>query len=225
MNFLTQPLRSAPVLIILSLLFIFIEFMIPQAFTYSFGRAFNAKDPFTLTFMVIFTFLCIFCLPLLINRFILKEPLQHFGLTAPANKIKTVLLCLTALLILIPASLKLAEQPPMQAFYSLKDLSKAELAFDLLLAFPPYYFAEEFFFRGFLFLPLSRKLGWHSYWITELIFMWAHLGKPPIEILFSFPAGLVLNYLTLKSKSIFPAMGVHYILGLVMTLSVTFFTS
>jgi membrane protease YdiL (CAAX protease family) len=223
MNYLTQALRSAPVLIILSMIFILIEFNIPPVFTQTFGRAFNAREPLTLSFMVIYSLIFLLLVPLLINRFFFKEPLSHYGLNPPAARKKTFLLVTAALLIFVPASIALGQQKPMQLFYSMKNFSYATIAFDFLLAYPPYYLAEEFFFRGFLFLRLERKIGWHSYWITELIFMWAHLGKPPIEILFSFPAGLILNYLTFKTRSIFPAMGVHYVLGVVMTFYVTFF--
>lgn len=222
MNYLSQALRSAPVLILLSMIFILIEFMIPQAFTFSFGRVFNAKDPFTLSFMVVFTLIFIFFVPLLLNQLFFKEPLENYGLYLPREKIKALLLILIALVVLSPGSYLIAQQPSMQIFYSLKEQGLASIIYDVLLAFPLYYFAEEFFFRGFLFLPLSRKIGWHSYWITELIFMWAHIGKPPFEVFYSFPAGLVLNYLTVKTKSFYPSMITHYLLGMGMTLYVTF---
>ncbi len=220
-----QILRSAPVLIILSMVFICIQFITPTVFTFSFDRAFNAKEPFTLSFVVVYSLTGLLLLPLLINRFIFKEPLQNFGLQLPTQWKKAVLLIAIGLLLLAPVSIFFAHQPSIQVFYSLKNLSWANLAFIFFLALPPYYWAEEFFFRGFLFLRLWQKQGWHSYWITEVIFTFAHLGKPPLEILFAFPAGLVLNYLTLHTKSIYPAMVVHFTLGILVVVMTTFFVS
>lgn len=223
MNYLTQVLRSAPALIVLSMIFIFIELNTPAAFTFSFGRVFNPKEPLTLSFMVVYIWAFLLLLPLLINRFFLKEPLKNFGLQLPVGKKKTLFFILLALLLLTPVSFFLAHQRSIQIFYTLKGFSLAHLAFIVFIIMPPYYLAEEFFFRGFLFLRLQRQLGWHSYWITELIFTWAHLGKPPIEILVSFPAGLVLNYLAFHTKSIYPAMLVHFMMGGLMLVLVMLF--
>ena len=83
-----------------------------------------------------------------------------------------------------------------------------------LLILPPYYFCEEFFFRGFMFMGLWKKINWHSFWVTDIIFFYSHLGKPPLELIFALPVGIVLNYITLRTKSVYPAIIVHCIAGI-----------
>src|SRR5690349_6158645 len=137
MNYLTQALRSAPVLIILSMIFIMIEFNIPPVFTQTFGRAFNAREPLTLSFMVIYSLIFLLLVPLLINRFFFREPLSSYGLNLPLDRKKTFFLVAAALLLLVPPSVMLGQQKSMQFFYSMKNFSYASIAFDFLLAFPP----------------------------------------------------------------------------------------
>jgi membrane protease YdiL (CAAX protease family) len=223
MNYLAQASKSAPALIILSILMIGCVFSAPEVFSSQFGRVYDARQPFTLCFMVIYSSLFLLAAPLFLGKYISKQSLRELGLCFPENKKVALLLSLSALLILIPAVCFSASHKIVQTFYSLKNLSAFEFILILLFALPPYYLAEEFFFRGFLFMGLWRKIGWHSYWITEVIFTWAHLGKPPIEILIAFPAGIILNYLTLRTRSIYPAMFVHYTMGAVMNGVVTFY--
>jgi len=223
MNFLAQRFQSSPALIILSMILILFEFNAPTLYFLQFHQLFNAKAIFPFSFLVTYSLIFLFLLPFITSRYLSKQSLKGLGLTLPQNRKKVFILIVFSLLLLIPVVFFSAHYQTVQTFYSLKG-TPLYFIFFLVLAMPPYYFAEEFFFRGFLFLGLWKKLGWHSYWITEILFTWAHLGKPPIELLLSFPAGMVLNYLTLKTQSIYPAMMVHFTMGILLTLLVTFFT-
>jgi membrane protease YdiL (CAAX protease family) len=61
---------------------------------------------------------------------------------------------------------------------------------------------------------------WHSFWITDVLFTFSHLGKPGMEILLCIPASVVFNCLTLGTRSFFPAAVVHFVLGTVLFLVV-----
>ncbi len=222
MHTLAKVFQSAPVLIIFSMIFILFEFNATNFYFLQFHHLFTAREIFPFSFLVIYSLFFLFLLPLFMGHYLSQQNLKALGLSFPKNRIKVLILVFLALLLLIPVVFFSAQYKSVQNFYSLKHSSPYFLLF-LFFAMPPYYFAEEFFFRGFLFLGLWRKLGWHSYWVTEIIFTWAHLGKPPLELLLSFPAGMVLNYLTVETDSIYPAMVVHFILGIVLSIVVTFF--
>ena len=91
-----------------------------------------------------------------------------------------------------------------------------------MVLFPFYYIGEECFFRGFLFLGLWRRVRWHSFWITDVLFTLAHIGKPGLEILLCIPASIIFNCLTLFTRSIVPAVIVHTIMGIMLSILVTF---
>lgn len=220
MNYLANTIKSAPTLIALSIILVLFEFNAPVFYFLQFNRLFNTREMLSFSYLVAYTLLFLFLLPFLIRKYLSNASLRDLGLRFPENKKKTLLLITAALLLLIPVVFYSARFKSIQNVYSLRETPFYFLFF-LLFAMPPYYFAEEFFFRGFLFLGLWKKIGWHSYWITEVIFTWAHLGKPPLELLLSFPAGMVLNYLTLHTRSIYPAMFVHFIMGALLTILVS----
>lgn len=223
MNYVARASKSVPALIILSIILIFFVFNVGTVFSSQFGRVYDARQPLTLCFMVAYSSLFLLAAPLTLCKFISRQTPKDLGLERPENNKIAWLLILVSLIPLIPVVSYCASYKQVQFFYSLKNLSPVQFTLIFLFVLPPYYIAEEFFFRGFLFMGLWKKLGWHSYWITELIFTWAHLGKPPIEILVAFPVGIVLNFLTLRTKSIYPAVIVHYTMGAVMNVLVTYY--
>ena len=78
-----------------------------------------------------------------------------------------------------------------------------------------YYLAFEAFYRGFLLAALRPLVGsggalWGQAALATLI----HVGKPLAETAAAFPASLVFGLLTLRSRSIVPALVLHLGIGL-----------
>jgi membrane protease YdiL (CAAX protease family) len=71
-------------------------------------------------------------------------------------------------------------------------------------------FATEFFFRGFLLFDLERHLGWAGVPIHAVPYAIVHIGKPWLEVPYSFFAGLVFGYVALRTRSIFPSFIAHW---------------
>ncbi|MDR3492926.1 MAG: CPBP family intramembrane metalloprotease [Gammaproteobacteria bacterium] len=214
-NYIFKFFKSTTVLLGFSFAFIHLAFYTPHFYPARLGE-FNEQKLASIIFLVGFTFLIFFILPAIAGKYILQEKLKNLGLAFPEKKLKALLLTLAALLILIPLIVLLTKQPEFQSYYSLKQPKLIEFAFINIALFPFYYFSEEFFFRGFLFLGLWNKIRWHSFWVTDLIFAYAHLGKPGFEILLSMFASVVFNILTLNTKSIYPAMITHWTMGTTM---------
>ncbi len=59
----------------------------------------------------------------------------------------------------------------------------------------------EAFFRGFLTFGLYPRFGYLSLFIMVIPYAMVHLGKPPLEVFMAIPAGLLLGYLALKTRS------------------------
>ncbi len=220
MNSLSRFIQSAPLLIAFVIFLLCVEFNLPAAFSMWFGKAYEPIKITSMLFFIAYTSLWFFVVPILLSQFIYKQKWHDLGLVLPENKIRAVILIFVAMLLLIPAAIFLSQQKPVQMYYSLNHLNVEKLLFLQLVIFPLYYFFEEFFFRGFLFLHLWQKIKWHSFWIMDILFTLAHLGKPLMEIMLSFPAGIVLACLTLSTRSIYPAIIVHYSMGVTLLLLV-----
>ena len=73
-----------------------------------------------------------------------------------------------------------------------------------------YMFCWEFFFRGYLLFGLARTIKWPAVIVQAIPFMLLHYGKPPSEVIMSFPAGIILGMLALRAKSFVPGFVLHW---------------
>lgn len=173
--------------------------------------------------VAISAFFIMFVIPALIIKFVFKKELSDFGLSIPKDLSRALKLIAIALLILLPFIFLLASKTNFQEFYLIKH-SFSGLFFLEILASCLYFFSEEFLFRGVLFFGLWDKLKLHTFWITNLIFAIFHLNKPYGEVFFAFFTGLLLSYVSLKTKSFIPAAIIHTILAFVLNITVIIYS-
>jgi membrane protease YdiL (CAAX protease family) len=200
--------NSMLVLLVFSTAMIYFAMLAPYIYGKFFGN-FDASQTPTFVFFIVYSLLCFFVIPAAAYKFILKKNLRDIGLRLPSGKAKTFFLILIALLILVPSIYGLTKQAGFRHYYTLAHPTIGKLV-EMAIFFPIYYFGEEFFFRGFLFLSLWQKVRWHS----EIFFTLSHIGKPGLEILLCIPASVVFNCLTLYTKSFYPAIIVHSCIGI-----------
>ena len=86
-----------------------------------------------------------------------------------------------------------------------------------VLGYGLYYLGFEYFFRGFLLLGLSTRLGPRAANVLQAgIVTMAHVGKPGIELAAAFPASLLFGWLALRTGSIWYALGIHWAVGVAL---------
>ena len=176
------------------------------------------EDEVTAFFLTLGAFLWLFIVPLLVVKFVFKNPLRDFGWRLPESWPRALTLTLLVLALFVPLMFYFSNGQVFKDFYTARGLSVSGFLLVNILMSLVYYFSEEFLFRGFMFWGLFRKIGYHSIWLSSLVFAAFHAVKPMPEFVFSFFAGLVLAYLALKTKSFIPAFVVHYIMALVLNI-------
>lgn len=217
---ISQFFQTSPVLILYSISIIMLETDIVPIYTKWFG-VFDTTHIAPLVFMIIYFLLFSFGMSVFYIQFLMRKNINDFGLRFPKNKKLAIALTASALLFLVPYITYCATKTSFHG-YSLGSPSIPKFMFITGVLFPLFYFSEEFFFRGFLFISLWNRLGWHSFWITDIIFTVAHLGKPWLEVLLCIPASIIFNALTLVTRSILPAFVVHCSMGIILSTLVTF---
>lgn len=80
-----------------------------------------------------------------------------------------------------------------------------------------YMVSWEFLLRGFLYFSLEKRMGSLAVWVQSVPFAVAHLGKPAAESLTCYFGGLVLGYISLKSRSFLYTFLIHW--GIYMILA------
>jgi membrane protease YdiL (CAAX protease family) len=77
-------------------------------------------------------------------------------------------------------------------------------------------FNTELMFRGLLLFSLDRisidlKGGrWLAITLHSLVYMAVHIGKPGLEVPYSFFVGIIFGWLALRTRSIFPSLFAHW---------------
>lgn len=161
-------------------------------------------------------------LPLLAIRYVFKKERREFGFTWPVDVKKSLKLIGVCLAANLPILFVLARLEEFQFYYRLFDYSLKFFILSGIIGGLVYYLAEEFLFRGFLFLGLFNQIGSKSYLVTSLIFAAAHWGKSYIEIIYSFGISWWLCWLSLKTKSFLPAAAAHFALALILNYFVNY---
>lgn len=112
-----------------------------------------------------------------------------------------------------------AADPHLRAVYPLdRALAPTAASFlphaALLLA---YYVAWELLFRGVLLLGLRQRLGaGPANALQTALSVTAHFARPAVETLSAIPAGLAFGAITLRSRSIWPAVIIHWTVGVAL---------
>lgn len=215
-------LVSTPFLVMGGVFCLFYAFHAPWIFEKYFGGHYNPRHISSIIFLDLYTLVCFFFVPMLLCVGVFRDKLSDLGVKWPPKTVSTLVWVVLTLLILLPLMYVASQQPQFKLYYSYGKISVIQFAILQMLALPVYYFAEEFFFRGFLFLGLWKRIGWYAYWVSDFLFFIAHFFKPMLEIGLSIPVGIILCWLTLRTRSIFPAMLVHMAMGLLVNVSVNF---
>jgi len=121
-------------------------------------------------------------------------------------------------LVMLPLLTAASFLPAFQAKYPMYEEAALGLRhFGLWeIAYGIQFMGVEAFFRGFLTFGLYPRFGYLSLFIMVVPYALVHVGKPPIEVFMAVPAGLLLGYLALKSRSwVFGAL-LHWAVGITM---------
>jgi membrane protease YdiL (CAAX protease family) len=83
-------------------------------------------------------------------------------------------------------------------------------------------FNTEFYFRGLLLFSLKRRLNgkWIAIFVHSLIYMLVHIGKPGLEVPYSFFVGIVFAWVALKTRSFLPTLIAHWTSSVIFDLMV-----
>ncbi len=152
-------------------------------------------------------------IPLLVVVFGFRDRPSRYGLTLGDWRWGSVMV-VAGCAVMTPLVLWFATLPDVRAFYALPEaLTPVGVAVTNALELS----ASEFAFRGFLMLTLVRVMGPIGVLVATMPFVFAHLGKPELELFSTLGGGLVYGWLAWRTRSIvWGSIGHTYILTLVM---------
>jgi membrane protease YdiL (CAAX protease family) len=122
-------------------------------------------------------------------------------------------LLLAGVAIMTPIILGLAHLPQFRDYYGSAAGTFANALGSNALELIP----AEFLFRGFLLFVLLRRIGPLALVVVQVPFIFAHIGKPELELWSTFVGGTIFAWLDWRTGSIvWSALGHLYVLTLMM---------
>ncbi|MFH1721367.1 MAG: CPBP family intramembrane glutamic endopeptidase [Candidatus Altiarchaeota archaeon] len=191
-------MRKEVLLPILAILLILLNYFLPTK---------------TLLELITLDFILYLGIPFFVLFKVFKEQPKNFGIQK--RNLKLGLKYSIILLILaLPFMLYGSQLSDFKAYYPFWPAARENVSsfiyFELLIGVR--MMATEFIYRGLLLFSLAKIIKPnHANLIHSFIYMLAHIGKPFLEVPYSFGAGLVFGHVDLKCKSILPSFLMHYI--------------
>lgn len=168
-------------------------------------------------------FVCLFVVPALLVRFVFRRPLSSVGLRVGEWRLSLRYAAIYGG-ITIPLILAASRWPSFQAYYGQYLWGRHDIPWLLIaqLGWGMYFFAWEFFFRGFLLLSLGERFGRAAVGLQMIPFVMMHFTKPEMESVAAMIAGVALGWWAWRAKSFIGPWLLHWLCSAAMILSVVF---
>jgi membrane protease YdiL (CAAX protease family) len=150
--------------------------------------------------------------PLVVVKLVFRQPLEDYGV-----KQRGVFGCWPAyalmFLAILPGVLYVSQTSAFQQTYPFYRLGPGEPLWPRLFVWEVLYavqfFALEFFFRGFVLHGVRRRFGVYSIFVMTVPYCMIHFGKPMLETFAAIAAGIILGFMSLKTRSIWMGAVLH----------------
>jgi membrane protease YdiL (CAAX protease family) len=171
-------------------------------------------------FMFTAAFALMGVLPVLVVRFVFKEPLRDYGLNVgdwgKYLPVTLILFLIIAVVFIYPASRTAEMRAAFPFDKHIGDSISSFATFELMRGLL-FYTAWEFFFRGFMLFGLQKYLGtWIAVCVQTVPSCLWHIGMPSGELFSSIVAGIMFGILAIRSNSIVYVVILHYAIGLIL---------
>lgn len=177
---------------------------------------------FKLGYWVLIIFLFYFIVPALSIKLIFKENLRDYGFKV-GRFYKDYKIYVLLLIIMIPLVFFFSTTKGFQLKYPFYRLTNGESLWPNFWIWQMLYLMQfvalEFFFRGFMVHGLKKRFGFYSVLFMMIPYCMIHFGKPLPETIAAIFAGFILGTLSLKGRSVFLGILIHYSVAILMDLA------
>lgn len=212
------------ILFIVSFALLFNEYLGRESFLILIANIIDYNVPdsplFYLAYWASMTIIFYLILPILFIKLIFKNKLSEYGLSAKgifkSYKIYFLFfLFMVPLIFFVSASENFQNKYPFYSPFG-ESLYPNFIIWQFLYLLQ--FFSLEFFFRGFMLHGIKQRFGFYSIWVMMIPYMMIHFGKPMPETISAIFAGIILGALSLKSRSIWLGVAIHYSVAITMDL-------
>lgn len=158
-------------------------------------------------------------IPGLVIKLLFRQRLRDYGLKIRGIH-RSAWVYLVMLGVMVPVLLCVSTTERFLTYYPFYKLQSGEPLWPRFCIWEAFYVTQfvalEFFFRGFLVLGLRRRFGFYAIFAMMVPYCMIHFGKPMPETFAAIIAGIVLGFMSLKTRSIWLGAAVHVAVALGM---------
>ena len=162
-----------------------------------------------------------FVVPVIQILFFFRQPLSDYGLKV-RGFVNLWGLYLAMLVIMVPIVLIVSKADSFQATYPFYRGAIEESLWPRFWIWEAAYFLQfiglEFFFRGYLLHGVKRRFGAYAIFVMMIPYCMIHFGKPMPETFAAIAAGIILGFMSLRTRSIWMGAILHISVALTMDL-------
>ncbi len=176
---------------------------------------------FQLTYWVCVLITFYFIIPTFVIKVFFKDKLNNYGLSSKGF-FKSYKIYLVFFLFMVPLILFVSTTDSFQHKYPFYDPKGESLWPNFIIwqcLYLVQFFALEFFFRGFMIHGIKKRFGFYSIFIMMIPYVMIHFQKPMPETIGAIFAGIILGALSLKSRSIWLGVAIHYSVAITMDIA------
>lgn len=151
-------------------------------------------------------------LPVFVIKIVMRRSVRDFGLSV-RGILGSSWVYLAMLLVMLPILLYFSGTERFQNAYPFYDPVAGEPLWPAFFTWQMFYWCQfialEFFFRGFMVHGLRHRFGIYSVFVMTVPYCMIHFGKPMPETFAAIVAGIVLGFMSLKTRSIWLGAALH----------------
>ena len=161
-------------------------------------------------------------LPAICIKLIFRENFSDYGLSFK-GAFKYYRLYVWMLVIMAPLVIYFSASESFLKMYPFYKVTPEEGLFPKFFIWEIFYFLQfvalEFLFRGFILHGTKHRFGFYAIFFMTVPYCMIHFGKPMPETIAAIFAGVILGYMSLKSRNIWMGVFVHCSVALMMDFS------
>jgi uncharacterized protein len=158
-------------------------------------------------------------IPVIQILFFFRQPLSDYGLKI-GGFASLWWLYLAMLSVMVPIVLMVSQTESFQSTYPFYRGALNESMWPRFWIWESAYFLQfiglEFFFRGYLLHGVKRRFGAYAIFVMMVPYCMIHFGKPMPETFAAIVAGVILGFMSLKTRSIWMGAALHVSVALTM---------
>ncbi|MBO94732.1 MAG: CPBP family intramembrane metalloprotease [Opitutales bacterium] len=158
-------------------------------------------------------------IPVIQILFFFRQPLTDYGLKVRGFA-KLWGLYLAMLSVMVPIVFIVSRTDNFQAAYPFYRGALDEPLWPRFWIWEAAYFLQfvglEFFFRGYLLHGVKRRFGAYAIFVMMVPYCMIHFGKPMPETFAAIAAGIILGFMSLRTRSIWMGAALHVSVALTM---------